>query len=862
MNSGEEDLSESSILSSHFNAIHRYENYLKGVYATYPVAVSDKGPYNPSKVFINLALVKAPKVSRAEADEFTRLTLQGDIDQIMFAKEQIEMDDILKAEDKTRLVLVEGAPGIGKSTLAWELCRQWESLQSLKHFDLIVLLRLREEGVQKAADISDLFYHNDGSLSEHVGKEVKEREGEGVLFVFDGFDEFPMELYKQSLVMKIICGQYYLPRATVIVTSRPSATAHLYKLLRTNIDKRIEVVGFSDKEIYEYAESNLDITPGSNIVADFIDYLSVNPAIKGLMYNPLNCAIVVEVYRETHELKKPIPHTQTQLYTELILYRLSRYLSAQGDPFSQKLPDTLEDINYDDTLYSSLWRLWDWLINGNPYPKKIRDQLFYLGELAFKGRVNEEVIFKELPQGCSTLGLLMKYSSLYGRKENVTFTFLHLTLQEYLGAFYISQLSEDMQKAYFINYSHLKHMNVVWRFVAGLTKMRNVGWDIFKGWTATWLEGSDFYTYDYIMDGNVVLVQPFIIQCLYEAQDVQSCDNIFDSLSVKYPERVFNPYQGLTNYDVFALGYCVSLCENVWNISLKLTDLDLDMLGHGMNAVNSGGGYVENLDLWGSKVTIRREENLLRMPDSIVGKIKSLNLRGCNITDTEIDILADSLPYFHKLISLNISYNPLSTGSSVKLLQALQMHGILEELHYRGLVIGMDEVVALSDLIHSSNSLKRLAIGESYTRNITFPPEVLKHLMKAVLASSSVEILYIRTNPSTSPLNHIETISDSITTLQFTSFYESSSFLDEDNTSHEQLTIKGGKKLSYILRRNLSLKELWLEIALDNDELNDIIQSLEENHTLKRLVLYRRRHSQYLSQTEHELDSRIIISEF
>ena len=67
--------------------------------------------------------MKKEKVSRAQADNFTRLTLQGDIDQILQDKEPIEMDDILRADDKVRLVVVEGAPGVGKSTLAWELCR-------------------------------------------------------------------------------------------------------------------------------------------------------------------------------------------------------------------------------------------------------------------------------------------------------------------------------------------------------------------------------------------------------------------------------------------------------------------------------------------------------------------------------------------------------------------------------------------------------------------------------------------------------------------------------------------------------------------------------------------------------------------
>ena len=213
------------------------------MYSTCPVAKSDKFPPTPSKVFIKLALVKKEKVSQAQADEFTRFTLRGNIDQILQVKEPIEMEDILKADDKARLVIVEGAPGIGKSTLAWQLCRKWPTLESLKRFSLVVLLRLREEGVQSATDISDLFYHCDKQLSRHVGEEVEKREGDGVLFVFDGFDEFPFEFREKSLVMDIIRGSKYLPKATVLVTSRPSASARLQALLQTGIGKHIEVVG-------------------------------------------------------------------------------------------------------------------------------------------------------------------------------------------------------------------------------------------------------------------------------------------------------------------------------------------------------------------------------------------------------------------------------------------------------------------------------------------------------------------------------------------------------------------------------------------------------------------------------------------
>ena len=531
------------------------------MYANSPVAKSDKLPHTPSTVYITLALVKKEKVSRAEADKFTRLTLQGDVDLILCVKEQIEMNDILK-DSKTRLVVVEGAPGIGKSTLAWELCRQWPTMESLKRFSLVVLHRLREEGVRSATDISDLFPCEDNpSLSGLVAEKIRGELGKGVLFVLDGFDELPSRLRKteDSLIMKVIAGRL-LPKATVLVTSRPSATADLQTAFQADIGKHIEVVGFSEKEIQYYVESIFKSKPET--LASFNAYLSVNPVVKGMMYNPLNCAIVVEVYRETSELGKPIPHTQTQLYTELTLCLLSRYLSATGDPLARRLPDRLEDLPHDSDLYQ---------------------QLVKVGRLAFEGRLREEVIFKQLPEGCSDLGLLVEHRALYTRKEMTTFNFFHLTLQEYMSAFYISQLPASEQRTLFIEHS----MRVVWRFVAGLTKMHNIGWDEFKG--VKNVERRD--SYEYVLEGDEVGVDSYLIQCLYEAQDVQSCKSVFGLTHKLW-------CSSNTDYDLYALGYCISACSSAWNVTARSSSaVGLEMLGHGMKSVEYGGGSVDKLDL-------------------------------------------------------------------------------------------------------------------------------------------------------------------------------------------------------------------------------------------------------------------------
>ena len=704
--------------------LSRYADFLRAVYSTCPVARSDKFPPSPSKVFIKLALVKKEKVSRAQADNFTRLTLQGDIDQILQVKEPIEMDDILKGDDKVRLVVVEGAPGIGKSTLAWELCRQWPTLESLKRFSLVVLLRLREEGVQSARDISDLFpCGDDPGLSSLVAQEVKRENGNGVLFVFDGFDEFPSELRdEQSLVMDTIKGSK-LPKATVLVTSRPSASAQLETLLQTGIGKHIEVVGFSEKEILEFAH---------NILADsftnFRHYLSANPVVKGMMYNPLNCAIVVGVYQDTYESGKPVPHTQTQLYAKLTRCLLRRYLKEKEHPLASKLPDNLEDLPHDSYLYQQLVKVGELAIYGNDKFRKQRKQ----------------VIFKQLPEGCSDLGLLVKHTALYTGEESTTYNFFHLTLQEYMSAFYISQLPADEQRTLFSE--HSPSMDVVWRFVAGLTKMQNIGWEEFKR-----VKRRESMTdrYEYKMDevNDEVEVGPFLLECLYEARDIQICKRVFGQHRV-------NIFSHSTNYVPYALGYCISVCSNTWSVTTLGTPREgLEMLVHGMKSVDYGGGSIEELDLSGSGGIMNEGEHLLQIPHQILQHIKSLEFMLCDIDQRGFENLAECIPYLHSLTSLNISVNPGGDGSLVKLLKALREHGKLQTLHMTHISIGMDDVAALEGLVWPSSSLRKLRVGGSHG-----PPlatDVVNQLVRTVLSPSSLNTVTIL--DCEYPLDGIET---------------------------------------------------------------------------------------------------------
>ena len=777
-----------------------------------PVAIDiEKWPPTPSTTYITLALIKKEKVSREEADHFTRLTLQGEIDTIFNVKQPIAMEDVLKDND-SRLVMVEGAPGIGKSTFAWELCRQWPTLESLKRFMLVVLLRLQDKEVQTATAISDLFpCHDEPSLGRCVGEEVRRMMGEGVLLMFDGFDEFPAELRRTSLVTKLICG-FYLPKATVLVTSRPSATAELLSVCQARVSKHIEVVGFSEKQIQEYAESIFG--SGSELLINFQTYLSVNPVVRGMIYNPLNCAMVVEVYRNSYLSERPIPHTQTQLYTELSLCLLSRHLSAAGDPLARRLPDRLEDLPHD--LYQQLVRL---------------------GRLAFEGRVREEVIFKELPEGCSALGLLNTCSELYGRNENVTYNFVHLTLQEYLGAFYISQLPASEQKKLFVEHCKFGHLNVVWRCVAGLTRMQAIGWEQFRGRKVK-EEGRGSVDMGYEVEGGVVRVWPSVVQCLYEAHDAVTFGSVFGQSRVEYCGGGCN-----TPFDAYAVGYCVSVCKNNWNVVLSWSGLGLEvmeMLVCGLKSVQYGGGSMVQLDLSDNPIKYEGLHSLQQFPHQILEQMRKLILSGCGLDQTGFDLLADTVPLLSSLESLHVSDNPGGNGSTVKLLHALGKHQRVEYLSTVGTVIGRDDVMALSEVVKPSGSLKKLFIG--------MPPECAQQLVRIVLSPSSLRRVVVYVPSSVSSLDYFETISDNLTCLEFRS----------GGASSEQLpTELSCSRLSNILKENTTLKELWLFIPLGNTEVRAIVESVKHNHTLSELWLSRRYHFQFFSESERQAFNRI-----
>ena len=250
------------------------------------------------KKIINLALIKKQRMSKKELDRFVRQTIRGDIDDIVHEKEPISMEEIGKPKGNIlpKCILVEGAPGVGKSTFAWKLCRKWSKGKLLQQYRLVVLLRLRDKRVREAKTVSDLIRYYNRTIQQTVVEEIQATGGRGVLLLFEGYDELPAKLRTSSSIFLDVIKGEELPVATILITSRPSASGPLYEECREFIAQHIEILGFSHEDIQSYLETTIGHDP--SLLQGLQRYLTYYPHIRSMLYIPLNCAIVVEVYSQ------------------------------------------------------------------------------------------------------------------------------------------------------------------------------------------------------------------------------------------------------------------------------------------------------------------------------------------------------------------------------------------------------------------------------------------------------------------------------------------------------------------------------------------------------------------------------------
>ena len=113
-------------------------------------------------------------------------------------------------------------------------------------------------------------------------------------------------------------------------------------------------------------------------------------------------------------------------------------------------------------------------------PQEVYEQLLEISEIAYNGIYTDwgdsvQLIYSDLLPTFETLGLMqIRVSQMYVTQGvTASHNFLHLTVQEFLAALHISNMSPREQLKHFRRHKEGR-FRVVLRFLAGLTKLVNI----------------------------------------------------------------------------------------------------------------------------------------------------------------------------------------------------------------------------------------------------------------------------------------------------------------------------------------------------------------------------------------------------
>ena len=551
-------------------------------YKHQPIVATDWPPRIGKHFFGRLALVEKQD-SNIQAESAWHL-LRGQVDKTVKLTEnkEISVEDVLQPTDSSLSlrVVIDGPPGIGKTTLCHKLSNMWSN-GTLVHqqYDLVLYCPLRNSKIATATTLADLFVRQRSKVPM-VAEWFEKRNGEGLLIIFDGWDELSEQLRQSSLAASIICKNE-LDQCSVIVTSRSYASSSLSEIM-SNLSRHVQVIGFSEEEIstviiqtlqkdtklaqklihenetnYHYkshfttAQSSKD----SQLAVKLINDLKVRNDVQSLCYVPLVCSMVILVYcKEGGHL----PTTLTQLYENFILQTIRRHVKRHDSD-----PHTLGSL-------SSL-------------PSQLAKPLQEMCQIAYTNLANTRMTFsshqlQSLSEAVKEdyLGLMTTFTD-YDEKK---YQFLHLSIQEFLAAWWIAKHEKKTEEVFKDHFDD-DHFRMCLRFVAGLTHLEHESYQQYFnkqqldlqckrkplfGFETCHLsyfyQNPEIREYDHIRSDDFDNVPILLLQLLYESQNTTLCQVLVQSIN---NHSLCLDRVSISLFDWLCLSYCINNSNTTWN---------------------------------------------------------------------------------------------------------------------------------------------------------------------------------------------------------------------------------------------------------------------------------------------------------
>ena len=580
--------------------VQGYADNMRQLYKNQPIVATDWPPRIGKDYFGRLALIE--KQDSSMQTESAWHLLRGQVDKTVKLTEnkEISIEDVLRPSysSLSLRVVIDGPPGIGKTTLCRKILNMWSN-RTLVHqqYDLVLYCPLRNNKIATAISLADLFEFKSHKVLKAVDW-LSVSDGEGLLIIFDGWDELSEQLRQSSLAASII-RRKQLYQCSVIVTSRSYASSSLLEI--SNLSRHVQVIGFSEEEISiviiqtlqkdaKLAQELIDkkreddknnepftttqSSKDSQLAVKLINDLKVRDDAQSLCYIPLVCSMVILVYcKEGGHL----PTTLTELYENFILQTIRRHIKKHDIN-----PDTLSSLS---SLPSQL---------ADPYKK--------MCQLAYTNLVITRMTFSSHQLQSMSEVVMEDYLGLmttFPEYDEEKYQFLHLSIQEFLAAWWITkhENTEEVFKDHFYN----DHFRMCLRFVAGLTHLEHNSYQQYfnnqqfdlqckkkqlSGFETCCLsyfyQNPEIDQYDHVSSDVLDNVPILLLQLLYESQNTTLCQVLAQSMN-NHSLCLLEYIVSLSLFDWFCLSFCINNSNTTWNhLHLDLYDQPLSIFTAGL----------------------------------------------------------------------------------------------------------------------------------------------------------------------------------------------------------------------------------------------------------------------------------------
>ena len=733
-------------------------------------------------------------------DIFTRLRIvgKGKTRGVVTSKEVTSMTSIFTPHEgceQPQIVVIEGEPGMGKSTYCQKLvydwarkqCREWD--ESFPRIDVLLLLRCREIKSTLWDAIEDQI------LPKEIEPEARKMffqflkvNPSKLLLVLDGLDEVDPQNLK---VFLDLIQREELPGCYIVLTSRLEGGIKV----RPYTDTLLEIVGFTatDVECYIRKYFKQDKAP---LAQELISKVQSDKDLRELTQNPLNTLLLCVIFED---LEGVLPSNRTQLYVEIVLFILRRYESKEG--LSNRPYDLL--LGYKKEL----------MILGETALDSLRKQELYFDD--HNGDIKESLLMK--------FGFLSIQSGASKRAPCDRYGFFQKSFQEFFAGYFLAfSVIDDVLAFHSVltDERYMFELDNVFKFMSGIVAQlsQETVVSIVQS-IATTVNETGGTSHKYV--SYLKVAHHLMTECKTCSGDLytklartfgESLDLV--DMDVRHvSSRWDNEFIG-TFFEALAFNFTVRNLKLLeWAFSTEATNLLAQTLrvNYSLYSLHLSCNSIDN-----------EGANLLAEALRVNIFLSSLDLSSNSIDNEGANVLAEALRVNTSLSSLDLSSNFIDAEGAKSLAEALEVNTSLCSLDLSGNSIGDNGANYLAEALRENTSLSSLDLSSNF-----IDVEGANSLAQA-----------LRTNCSLSSLDLSSNFIDAEGANSLSQALKVNFALTWLGLSSNSVGAEGAISFSQALRVNISLSSLDLSCNSIGDEgARSLSEALKVNTSLSSMDL-------------------------